>query len=84
MTRNFSVNEYFRKQGLQHRPTFRFAGHSKDDWRAWRAALLPALKASLGRMPSRVPLNPEIVSETREDGLVKQRVVFDVEEGLSV
>jgi len=84
MTRNFSVNEYFRKQGLQHRPTYRFAGQSEDDWRTWRAALLPALKASLGRMPSRVPLNPEIVLETREDGLVKQRVVFDVEEGLSV
>ena len=83
MPRNFSINAHFRKLGEQHRPTYRFAGQTQDDWRAWRNALLPALRATLGRMPTRVPLNPEIVSETREDGLVKQRVVFDVEEGLS-
>ena len=34
-------------------------------------------------MPAKVPLRPEILAEWREDGLLKQRVVFDVEAGLS-
>jgi dienelactone hydrolase len=34
-------------------------------------------------MPERVALHPEIQAEWREDGLIKQRFIFDVEEGLS-
>jgi len=34
-------------------------------------------------MPPKVPLNPEIQAEWTEGGLLKQQVIFDVEDGLS-
>jgi len=83
MDRNLSINAHFRALAAGHRPEHRFAGRSKDDWRAWRAALLPKVRATLGAMPPKVPLRPEVLLEWQEDGLVKQKVVFDVEAGLS-
>lgn len=83
MDRNLSVNAYFRSVSKKHRPTFRFEGSSSSDWKKWRKELLPKVKASLGQMPAKVPLNPEILAEWSENGLLKQKVVFDVEDGLS-
>jgi hypothetical protein len=83
MQRNTSINEYFRKLGEAHCPRFRFSGRGAEDWRTWREALLPAVRASLGRMPLKVPLNPEVLAEWTQDGLIKERVLLDVEDGLS-
>jgi dienelactone hydrolase len=83
MNRNLSVNAYFRHLASRHVPKFRFAGKSRKDWQAWRDQLLPAVVATLGKMPQKVPLNPEVQVEWVEDGLVKQKIVFDVEDGLS-
>ena len=81
--RNLSVNQYFMDLAAKHVPQFRFSGKSEDDWRKWRDQLFPAVKATLGKTPAKVPLNPQIRAEWKEDGLIKQRVIFDVEEGLS-
>jgi dienelactone hydrolase len=81
--RNLSVDRYFLELAEKHQPRYRFAGRTKADWETWRAELLPAVKASLGIMPTKVPLNGELLAEWREDGLIKQRVIFDVEAGLS-
>jgi len=83
MTRNLSINAYFQGLAARHKPRYRFTGTSKADWQTWRDELLPAVKASLGRMPEKVDLNPDLQAEWQEDGLIKQRVIFDVEEGLS-
>jgi len=83
MARNLSVDAYFRNLAAGHRPEYRFAGSTNKDWQEWRGKLLPAVKATLGRMPEKVPLNPQVQAEWRDDGLIKQRVVFDVEAGLS-
>src|SRR5262245_24324040 len=84
MDRNFSINRYFENVGKKHRPRYRFAGTTRADFDQWHAALHPQVVATLGRMPAIVPLNPEIEAEWTEDNLLKQRIVFDVEEGLSV
>ena len=81
MPRNLSVNGYFREMAERHVPRYRFAAGT--DFARWRAELLPAVRETLGRMPQRVPLNAQVQAEWREHGLIKQRVVFDVEEGLS-
>src|ERR1051325_2888399 len=83
MSRNLSVNQYFIRRGEKHAPRLRFAGKSKADFDKWHAELHPAAIASLGVLPKKVPLNPQILAEWREDGLIKQRIVFDVEEGMS-
>ncbi|NNM87087.1 MAG: prolyl oligopeptidase family serine peptidase [Phycisphaerae bacterium] len=83
MNRNLSIHAYFRHLDESHQPEFRFAGRSREDWQRWRGQLQPRLVQTLGFMPQPVPLNPEILVEWREDGLIKQKIVFDVEEGLS-
>lgn len=79
--RNLSVNAYFRQMSAAYAPSHRF--DDRQDFGKWQEALLPAVKATLGVMPQRVPLNAELVAEWREHGLIKQRVIFDVELGLS-
>ena len=83
MDRNLSIDAYFNRLAEKHRPQFRFDGATKSDWLKWREAPAPAVMQSLGTLPAKVPLRPEILAEWTEDELVKQKIVFDVEEGLS-
>jgi dienelactone hydrolase len=83
MSRNMSVNAYFRHLAAKHQPRLRFAGSTRDDWQRWKKDLRRAVVATLGRMPGKVPLNPEVQAEWEDQGLIKQRVLLDVEEGLS-
>lgn len=82
-SRNLSIDAYFQQLAQRHQPRYRFNGSTQAQWQQWRQELLPQLKATLGRMPKKVPLNPEVIVEWREDGLIKQKIVFDVEDGLS-
>ena len=84
MQRNFSINVHLVDLAKGHSPKYRFSSVTHRGWRKWRKKLLPAVRSTLGRMPRKVPLNTEILSERQEDGLVKRTVVFDVEEGLSL
>ena len=83
MSRNISINTHLRVLGTKHKPKYRFSGSTINDWEKWREKLLPMVNASLGRMPEKVPLNPDIQTEWIEDGLIKQRIMLDVEDGLS-
>ncbi|MEA2711717.1 MAG: hypothetical protein QOF78_4318 [Phycisphaerales bacterium] len=81
MARNLSINAHFRSTAARHVPRLRYNG---QEFGRWQTELLDAARATLGRMPDKVPLNAEVQAEWREDGLIKQRVLFDVEHGLSV
>ena len=81
--RNLSINAHFRNVAAKHRPRFHFDGASPAQWQNWHDEPLPLVRQSLGKMPARVPLNPELIVEWRADGLIKQKLIFDVEEGLS-
>jgi len=83
MQRNLSIDQHFNAIAARHKPQYRFAGKTPADWKRWRAALHPAVLKTLGTRPTKVPLRPEILCEWREDGLIKQRLVIDVEAGLS-
>ena len=80
MARNLSLNAHFRARAARHVPRLRYAG---QEFGRWQSELLAAARDTLGRMPEKVPLNAEVQAEWREDGLIKQRVIFDVEQGLS-
>lgn len=83
MSRNLSVNQYFNGLNKRHVPRFRFGAKGNTDWKSWQGKLMEAARASLLKMPQRVPLNPQVLMEWEGDGLIKQRFVIDVEEGLS-
>jgi dienelactone hydrolase len=83
MSRNLSINQYFNGLSQRHMPRFRFGSQGNTDWKSWHGKLLEAARASLLKMPRRVPLNPQVLVEWEGDGLIKQRFVIDVEEGLA-
>ncbi len=76
--------EYFIRKAAEFEPKLRFKGQTKADFQSWHKNLLGELKQMLGIMPKPVPLNPEIVWEIEEDGLIKQRVLLDMEKDMSV
>jgi len=81
--RNFSMVEYFNRKVAAFEPKYRFKGSSKQEFESWKRRLLAELDKLLGPMPQPVPLNPEIVWELKVDGLIKQRVLLDLEEHAS-
>jgi dienelactone hydrolase len=81
--RNLSPHQMFERLALEHRPAYRFAGQTPDDVVAWQRDALPAVLATLGDFPARVPPNPQLLAEWEHDGLVKQKWLIDVQEHLS-
>lgn len=84
MPRNLSIDQHWLSLAQPHTPEHRFAGSTKAQWHAWRETLLPKVRQTLGQLPEKPPLNPQVLVEWRADGLIKQKVIFDVEPGLSV
>lgn len=80
---NFSMVEYFNRKAQGHTPRYRFDGNNIKEFQAWKNQLLTELKRLLGPMPQDVPLNPEIISEVNEHGLIKRKVILNFEKNLS-
>ncbi|MHB9132872.1 MAG: alpha/beta hydrolase family protein [Armatimonadota bacterium] len=76
--RNLSPQKMFFQLALENTPEYAFTGVTPEEFAAWKAAALPRVLATLGDYPATVPLNPEMVVEWEEDGLVKQRWLIDV------
>ncbi|MDP9353048.1 MAG: hypothetical protein M3P51_16120 [Chloroflexota bacterium] len=81
--RNLSPLEMFVQTALEHVPEMRFAAQSRTEFEAWKAATLPNVMATLGVFPERVPLNPVLLAEWEEEGLVKQKWLIDVQKHIS-
>lgn len=83
MSRNLSPWFAFLEMARRHRPKYAFEGQTQEEWRAWRERALPEVLRTLGPMPEKVPPNPEVVAEWEAEGVMMQRVLIDVQEGLS-
>jgi hypothetical protein len=81
--RNLSPQRMFIRLAEEHIPRFRFAGTSAEDFRKWKEAALPLVRATLGALPNRVPLDPELQVEWVHDGLLKQRWIIEVSRHIS-
>lgn len=81
--RNIDPFTYYDQMGASHRPRHAFAGKTRPQFDRWKRALRPKVLASLGRMPEKVPPKPKLLAQWRQDGLVKQRWVIDVQPNLS-
>lgn len=82
--RNFSMVDYYNKLADDHKPELRFTGRSKKDWSAWRKKARAKLLELLGEFPRPAPLRAEVVAAVEENGVIKERVVFDSEKEMSV
>ena len=82
--RNFSMIEYFNEMARDWKPLLSFQGSTQADWRAWQEKALAKLIELLGDWPEPVSLDPDVIYAIEEDGLIRERVVFDSEEHMSV
>lgn len=79
--------EYFNRVAEERKPRLSFDGIAAADnhaWRQWRDAALPKLRELLGEFPQPVDLAPEVVYSVEDNGLIRERVVFDSERHMSV
>lgn len=82
--RNFSMEKYWREVAKDRQPSLTFAGSSEEDWEAWRKEASDKYAELLGDYPRRVELNPEVQYSVSDGDLIRERVVFDSEEYMSV
>ncbi|HOJ09662.1 MAG TPA: alpha/beta hydrolase family protein [Clostridiales bacterium] len=67
-----------------HKPLLAFEGKTKEDWEEWRAKAYPKFMELLGEFPEKVDLEPEVEYQVEECDLMRERVVFNTEEFMSV
>jgi len=82
--RNFSMIDYFNRKAKDWVPELHFAGSTRADWEAWEKAARAKFFALLGEFPDPVDPAPEVIFSIEQDGLVRERVVFDSEAEMSV
>ena len=82
--RNFSMIEYFSRRAEGHVPELSFRGTTRDDWGAWREKARAKLMKLLGEWPEPAELAADTVFSVEKDGLVRERVIFDSEQFMSV
>lgn len=82
--RKFSMIEYFNSRAENWLPELSFSGSDANDWEQWRERALAKLLELLGEFPEPVDLNAEVIYSIEDAGLIRERVVFDSEEHMSV
>ncbi len=82
--RNFSMRSYWEKITQDWQPLLAFRGKTRADWEAWRKEALPKFLELLGSFPQQVPLNAEIESVVEDGDLIRERVILDAEEFMSI
>jgi len=82
--RNFSMIEYFNQRAKDWTPLLSFSGSTQADWRTWREAAQAKFFELLGDFPEPVDLAPDIVYSIEDRGLIRERVIIDSEEYMSI
>ena len=81
--RNFSMQAYWEKQVENFTPKLHFDSQEMD-WENWRRTAHTKYMELLGSFPDPVPLDAEVESSVEDDGLIRERVVFNSEAFMSV
>jgi hypothetical protein len=76
--------DYLNRRAKDWQPLLSFRGHTQDEWTQWREVALARYIELLGEFPRPVDLAPEVIYSIEEDGLIRERVIFDSEEFMSV
>ena len=82
--RNFSMIEYFNKIAEDWQPELAFGGNTRQDFEQWHEQAQAKYMELLGDFPEPVDLDAEVVFSVEEDGIIRERVIFDAEEEMSV
>ncbi|NJD01967.1 MAG: hypothetical protein FIA99_05085 [Ruminiclostridium sp.] len=82
--RNFSIAQYWENKIKNWQPLLSFKGNGKSDWESWQKDAYARLLDLLGEFPEKVQPNAEVEYSIEDGDLIRERVVFDSEEFMSV
>lgn len=82
--RNFSMQNYWMEKIKNWEPELAFKGETKEEWEKWKAKALPKFMELLGSFPGKVPLDAEVEYSIEDGDLIRERVVFNSEDFMSV
>ena len=83
MDRTFTLQDYWKKIAEKHKPTLSFST-SGMPFESWRESALDKLFELLGPFPEKVPLNPVVLYSVDRGDYIRRKVVFDVDEYMSL
>lgn len=84
-TIDYSLLAHYRQLAAANRPKLAFDVTTGDQWRAWRAALVPRLESLLGGLPAESgPLDLRVAERVDAGSYVRERITFATEPGLRV
>ncbi len=82
--RNFSMIDYFDRIAADWEPLMTFKGAAQEDFEDWHSHATEKYFELLGEFPQPVDPEPDVIFSIEEDGLIRERVIFDSEEFMSV
>ncbi len=74
------MRTYWEHAAGQTEPMLSFKGKEFSDWESWKKQALPTLLKLLGDFPGQTVLEPEIEYSAEENGIIRERFVFNSEE----
>jgi dienelactone hydrolase len=82
--RNFSMLNYWLNKIKDFEPELSFKGSTSREWEEWKRKAYPKFLELLGEFPQKVKLEAEVEYSVEEGDLIRERVVFNSEEFMSV
>lgn len=82
--RNFSVDEYLVRLAERIVPSLGFGADTPRECESWKGALGDKVRELLSPFPAKVPLKPEVLKREEGEGFIREWIVFDSEDGVSV
>lgn len=82
--RKFSITDYINDRCAEMQPLFAFQAETEAEARAWRVRAFAKLRDLLGEMPQPALLSPEVVESVDMGSYVREKAIFDADEGSSI
>jgi dienelactone hydrolase len=83
-TRNFSMKQYWMEKAKDWEPLLSFKGNTKEEWEEWHKAAYSKFIELLGEFPKKVELNATVEYSVEDGDIIRERVIFDTEDFMSV
>ena len=84
MERNFSMQAYWDNKAKNWKPQLTFEGKTRECWEDWNKRAYPKLLELLGEFPGKVDMKPETEWSVEAGELIRERIVINTEENMSV
>ncbi|HHX41378.1 MAG TPA: hypothetical protein GX715_15560, partial [Armatimonadetes bacterium] len=72
-----STRQFFLDLIRDYEPELTFRGTTREEFDSWQAAFRQRFLECLGPLPTAVPFETEVLWRIEEDGLIKEKILFD-------